>query len=1185
MRILCVVLLFSYSLNIYAMHSDKQAIDARKHVNNVLKTQGPALKKHLKRADACIKEALANNPNGSKKELEVLKAFVQGKQAFEQDNCNEALSNCVDVIRADFDDTPPPPLLQEVRRHAFHIVQDLSDTKQHTLSRFFLMKSLLNAQSQTNVHEGLKRFDALFDYNVGEEDYQALSILFKRSEILADIKNRADMENNTHAQCIMAKYHLLLAERGAEMDGTPTEPRAELRKALAYAEKSLEGHYAPSEVLLAKIRIAIESRDAQSPRQLSRSVETFEEERLPEKHAVQEKVEPVRNVLPLKLLCALEVCKNNLATDHRQLYEYAKKLLDDPCDQLWLVGLDYLKTAVQLGNPFAAERLGDELYESDPVRALAYYEKALYTFIHAPSGSLWKLAGCFKRDALTWKIRKLCEQHEEVGAYQLACEYGQAAATEKWVHGIYNKSHVDALAVSVLSLESQYAKNKHMVEMLFLERVKTSGALRFMEQFCEHPLIQDVLIEVFALRANIGRGFVLEDKTVLAHYKKALHFILDPVSASKVAFKEPVKDELLLIKIQLDALPLQRRLIYVDAMLGVIKQLTNKELVEKKEAEYVCQLFVLIDEALRETTDRHLRNLAYERYVPMLSGIRQAALLSGTRDHLYVIGRCYADVGLHNGSLEALDMADKLLTRVPQGKGAKPAELYKKLAHVKVARARAAQTSNDMQAAHSFYKKAMQLCPEDTDIQWHYSQFLVQSGKMELRAEGVSLIEKLAQTAHHREAQAFMADGYCGKMPHIIAADTEKAIPFLQQLIHDEPIEDVGHRVMLATMYYEQAINATGVRQQKLIAKGLDLMRHYKSTYDGAHLMCIDLLAAASVRVSELLNELRMYKPEGQLSEKRLYELANAYFTRGAGQSDQVRRALHAKTIDLLQPIKDTSERAYLLLLTVLFEQRKFTQLAQELAAERKPYLSCLKECYRARSLLLQRKPNSFDAVLLHCERAFAAFEDHFIRTGAQSTQDLVDLISSVGVSECAMITHPMKVTSLGHIEEVIALLRLIIIEGECSDQERKRMLAHCGYFSSKIFLLCSGEDDTYSEYDNAMKIFIKSQELACDGGDLTCKSKLLTLLEGQIRFWLDTPHAGTLATRAKTATNLLMICAKLCKGDETALLHNPFHDIVVYANGVLHAADLTVCTEEDAVTLRLQQRIVAHILHSVKKQ
>ncbi len=1171
MRILYVALFFSYSLNMCAMHGDKHVQAARKHVQNVLQTSGPAQQKHLTRANTSIELALGNYPNGSTSELQTFKAFVRGIQAFEKDDCNEALSNCVDVIRAPFN----TPLLQQVRTRAFHIVQDLSDEKKHTLSRFFFMKSLLNSTKPENVQGGLDRFDTLFAHNVAEEDYVAMATLFRHSEIMVDIRNIADARNDAHAQCIMARYHFFLAERGTEMDGTPTEPRTELKKALQYAEKSVEGHYAPSKELLATIRIAIERRDVQSPRQIASSIELFEEEIPPEKQVLS------KTIPPLKLLCALEVWKNSVATDHRQLYERGKKLLDDPCDQVWLVGKDYLKKAAQLGNPFAAERLGDELFDSDPVRAIAYYEIALYVFTHAPPGSLYKLAGCFKRQALECKIGKMCELHEEVSAYQLACEYGQAAAREKWVYdGLYNKNHVDALASCIHSLEAEYARNKHTVDTLFLERVKTSGALRFMELFCEHPPIQDVLIEVFALRANVGRGFVLEEKTILAHYKKALHFILDPDGASKAAFKDSVPAELLLKKVQLDALPLQQRLIYVDAMLGVITQLTQEKLVEKKAAEYICQLFVVVDEAIRQTADTYLKNLACERYVRLLDGIRQAALLSGSREHLYVVGRCHADIGLQNGSLEALEVADKLFTRVPQGKGAKLADLLKKLAQVKVARAETAQARNDTQTAQSFIKKALQLCPDDVDVQWQCSQVLVNSGQMELRAEGVSLIEKLAQTGH-REAQTFMVSGYYGKMPHIIALDMEKAIPLLVQLIQSEPVDYTTHRIMLANIYAKQASQATGTYRQKLIAKALDLARLYARTFDDSHLMYTDLLRA-SKRAQEALSELLSYQPTGQLTEKRVYELASAYLERATGPSGQIRQAFQTKGIMLLRSIKDTSERAYLLLLEALFEQHQFDQLAQELAVKKEPHMNCLNACYRARVLLLQRKRCQFDEVLLHCEQAFAAFEDHFLRTAAQDAQDLMDLISSVGVSECVAITHPMKATSLEHIVKVNELLSLVIIQGDCDDQERMRMLAYNAYFTAKIALLCLGKEATY---DDVIKMLSKAQEAACDACDVACKSKLLILLDGQTRFWLDTPDAGTLAMRAKTAVQLLMICARLCKDEETELLHIPFHDIVIYVNDMLCTIDLVACKEEDVAIVRLQQQIVSRLLDNVKKQ
>lgn len=1174
MRMLYVALLFSYSLNMYAMHSEKYAKEARKHVSNVLQTSGPALQKHLKRADASIEMALGNNPNGLTSELCTLKALVRGVQAFEKNDCDEALSNCVDVIGGSFN----TPLLQKVRTRAFHLVQDLADTKQHTLSRFYFMKHLLNAQSQTHVQGGLDRFDALFDHNIAEEDYVAMAILFKHSEIVKDIERLASTQSNAHAQCIMAKYHLFLAERGVEMDGTPTEPRAELKKALFFAEKSVDAHYAPSKELLAKIHAAIESRGAQSPRQLASSLETFEEEIPPEK-PVEQKAEPVRALASLKLLCALEVYKNSVASDHRQLYERGKKLLVDPCDQLWHVGVDYLKTAAQLGNPFAAERLGDELNESDPARAVAYYEKALYGFTHAPPGSLWKYAGCFRQAAIACKIEKVCEQNKEIGAYQLACEYGQAAAREKWAcDGVYNKNHVDALAAVVHNLEAQYARNKHAVETLFLEEIKTSGALRFMELFCEYEPIQDVLIEVFALRANVARGFVLEEKTILAHYKKALHFIIDADSASKAAFKDTVNDAILLRSVQLDAMPLQRRLIYVDAMLGIIAQLTQKELVEKKEAEYVCQLFLVVDEALQQTTDNYLRNLASERYTHLIEKLRQAALLSGSRDHLYVVGRCYADIGMQNGLLEALETADKLLTRVPQGKGAKPADLLKKLAHVKLARAQIAQARNDAQTAHSFCRKALQLCPEDVDVKWHASQILVQSGQIELRAQGVSMIEQLAKIGY-RKAQEFMASGYCGKMPHIIAPDAEKAILLLQQLIRDEPVEVATHRLMLAKIYYEQAMEVAGIHRQKLAAKVHDLVHHYKNSYDIAHMMYIDALYKLG-RKKEACNEVRTYQPVGELSENRLYGLANAYFKR-ASMRNEVSRELCAKTVGLLQLIKDSSERAYLLLLSALFEQGQFDQLAHELAVEKKPYMTCVKECYLARSCLSEKRC-PFDQVIVHCERAFEAFENYFIRIPAHDTQDRADFISSAGVSACVALTHPMKITSLEHIEKVTELLSVVIVQGNCDDHERMRMLAYDCYFTAKLALLGLGKDIVY---DEAIRFCSKAQEAACGAHDVACKSKLLALLEGQIRFWFDTPDAGLLAMRTKTAVQLLMICARLCKDEENELLRIPFRDIVVYAHDRLCTIDLAACKEEDVVTLRLQQQIVSRLLHTVKKE
>ncbi|MGE0010564.1 MAG: hypothetical protein AB7F19_01205 [Candidatus Babeliales bacterium] len=1160
----------------------KDLLTARSALENVLITTGPALDKHLKIALRATKRALNDNPNGSTAELASFKAFIMGLQADialkESDLVFKYLD---DVIKGPRD----TPLLLRMRQEAIGRVRILADEKDHPLSKFYLVKQLINSPLLSNVDQGLERFEDLItlkETDQKEKNYREHSLVFnENSEILDDIERLAQANNNAHAQYVLAKHHFFLAI--SDQEENAADPSHELKRALAYAEKSVVGSYEPSKALFEEIQ---KNLAAYEPKQ--RSQEDIQAQVLLGPCLADQESVLVSSALEMEAAADQSVAVQVDYQKVQDLYLKGKKLIVEEDDELYFEGLECLKHAARLGNPFAAERVGDELREIEPDLAFVFYTMALEKFRNAPPNSLYRLAGCFKLSALEWNLHVLSQDMSKVHSsngvvmYQHALACGKEAAFEIEVYNDDEyKKYIAALAGTVHSLEKYFVSNKHTIDTFYLEFLNTSGVLRYMERFRKDISIQNVLINVFGLRAHLGRGFLLKERTALAHQKKALQFILYPVQAGNDAFDDPVKDDLLLKEIAIDSLPEQHRIIYLDALLGVIEHWVQQEHLTQQNADYVCKLFSLVDQALRSTKDMHLKNLHHGKYRALFPTILKAARTAQSGEHLLMVGCCYREAGMNQDFLDLTIEADPLLTRALQEQGGKTAERQKQLALVKVTQARALDKEVNMEQVRLLYKRALELNPT-IDVKYEFARVLMDSGQSALRQEGVALMEQLSRSGKHRPSLQFMADCYAGFKIHLMKEDLAKAVDYLQKLIIDDSKDFPNNRAKLANIYMAQARAVMGHERNLLLAKARDLIKSYKDTEPAIHCMYIDILVLQD-KSQEIFHEVTQYVLREQATVEEILEVARMYINYSTNRTfkNKLSKKLRERGLELLERIKDSSEEAHRLLLSVLFADKHYAQLSQEIATYKGADMECIHESYKARALLDQQGFLQLTEVVEHCQRAFDAFDRLFVRQEVDRVQTIVNLIQAAGAGEVVPLANNMKQPSLEQLEKMLALLHVVIMQSEDIDV-MKRALAYHSYFSVKLTLLWLGTKN--ANFDNVVTILTKAAENVQAVDDLVCKERIMKVAQDQVIYWLNGQYGQTLAVRAHMATKLVFICANVAKNSKEANISNLLYSIVQTTNTALEALQVSSCSEEDKNIIKRQQQVLTLLQNKLRR-
>lgn len=1180
------------SLNVLTVHGMDRKIIAKNVVSEDLKqarlslgkaciTQGPALDKHLRSGMRSVKRALKSKHEGFEDELASMQAFIQGMQDFQQDKePDEILGHLVDVIHKPHTNE----ILRQMKSRAFGLVVELADEKKHTISNFYWIKHLLNSQPAEVISEGLNRFDILFAHNAQEKNYKDLSELFRHSQILQDIKNLADGSANTHAQCTMAKYHLFLAKCGKEMDGSPVDPRGQLKKAQGYAQEAVAAQYAASLPLLQEIQALLKEYEPTS------DLEALEEETSLVAKAVlgQEMktqvtvfkliVPPLQKVAPLKMLCALEIMKSGAG--RQGLYFMGKKMTERK-EHIFDLGISCLEGSGKLGNPFALERLGDTFFDSDPQRAFVVYAQALHIFNTAARGSIYKLSGSFgRKQSPELKMQKLAKIAGGVTSYYDALIAGKNAAFE---HELYDgdeyQKYVDQLTGIVFSHENAFVKNMHGAETSHLELLRTTGVLSYMEHFRSDRALQDVLLTACALRAHLGRGFILTEKTILAHYKKALQIILDPKAAGSDLLNAPVSDELLLKKIAIDHLPVQHRILYIDALLGVIEQWIANTALSQKDADYVCKLFLLADVALHETKDINLRRLHTPKCTALLKEVRKVAPSSGSGNHLYQLGLRFIEQQDVQEAYALMTEADPLCTAYYNTEQGKTIEHKKQLAHIKNIRALVLWQQERIDQAYGLYQEALQYNPDDVNLRWDFGERLVCSGNPTWRKEGVALIEQLSRTGKHRKSLEFMASCYGGEKTYLMPLNIDKAIVSMQQLIKDDPKKYFVHRLKLAVLYKAKANSVQSHERRLLLTKALDLLGPYKMSRIDAHLLYMDILALLE-KNPEIVHELTHHVVPKDASIKDVLELAECYNKHVNNESlkRKTRTKLRDRAETLLRSIRDTSDDGYYKLIELLLLAHQYKEVDAELMQDRGQHMVCLQEALKACTLLEEHGLKRFDDALGHTERAFEVYQTFFGRLPTDERACvLIDVCMSLEAGSAVQIMHPMKKSSLSQITKLLDMINLLIIKGECSDYERCRVFAHYAYLNVKLTLEWLKTEPEIT-YDNVMSILKKAVDAVQKTTDIPCKEKLLNLIQIQIEHWHNDTNA-TAFKRAQMITQLVVLSVAVCKGTDAAIINNLLYASVVQAKSFVEMLDTSACTAEEIGKIKQQQALLAHIL------
>lgn len=1177
------------SLNVLTVHGmdgklisknevSEELKQARQLLEEVCNTQDPALDNHLRNGMRAVKRALKSKHEGFEDELASMQAFIQGMQDFHQEkDPDQILSHVVDVIYRPH----ATDLLRRMRSRSFGIVIALADEKKHTISNFFWIKQLLNSEPDEFITEGLDRFDRFFAQNVQEKNYEDLSELFRYSQILEDIKNLAEASANTHAQCTMAKYHLFLAKSGKEMDGAPVDPRDQLKKAQGYAEQAVAACHETSVCLLQEIQARLQEYElptdlegAEESALLSKSV--LEQKKKPQDTVMQLIVPPLQKVAPLKMLCAFELIKSGAG--RQGLYFMGKKMTEHS-EHIFDLGVNCLQESAKLGNPFALERLGDTFFDADPQRAFVLYAQALQIF--NTRGSIYTLTGCFgKKQFIESKMEKLAQKSVGITTYQEALRHGKNAVFEQEIYEISDfKLHVDQLVGITFSHENFFVKNMHSVDTSHLELLQTTGVLAYMEHFRSDRGIQNVLITALTLRAHVGRGFILKEKTILAHYKKALQFILDPKTACTDSLDAPVSDELLLKKIMIDQLPVQHRILYIESMLGVLEQRIAHSELTQEDALYACQLFLLVDAALHETKDMNLRSLHTPKCAALLKELKKVASRSRSGEHVYQLALRFIEQQEMQEAYDLMTEAEELFTTYYQTEQRTSSQYKKQMAHIKNVRALVLWQREQIDEAYALFQESLRYNPDDIAARWDFGHRLVRSGDPLWRKEGLVLIEQLASTGKHRKSLEFMASCYGGEKTHLMSRNIDKAIVCMQQLIKDDPKEYFVHRLKLAVLYKAKASSVQNHERRLLLTKALDLLNPYKLFRADVHMQYIDILAFLE-KNQEILQAMTQYVVAKEVSVKDILELAECYnkHAHDANLKLKIRNKLRDRSEALLRSISEKNDEAYYKLIELLLRGDKFQEVNHQLSQDKGQHMVCLQEALKACTLLEEHGLKKIDDVLWHAERAFEVYQTFFGRfQNDEGACALINLLTSLKEGSAAHITHPMKSSSLSQIAKLLDMINLLIIKGECSDDERCRVLAYYGYLNVKLSLEWLKTEPGVT-YDNVIAVLKKAIEAVQKTNDLPCKEKLLNLIQLQTEFWHNEEQAKA-CLRAQMITQLVVLAVSVCKGTDAAIINNLLYASVVQAKSFVEKLDTSTSSAEEKAKINQQQLLLAHIL------
>ncbi len=889
----------------------------------------------------------------------------------------------------------------------------------------------------------------------------------------------------------------------------------------------------------------------------------------------------------LKLLSALQLYKRHLASDHLQLYVDGKKLLDAPCAQLPQIGLDYVKKAAELGNPFAAERVADELRESQPEQAALYYYKALHAF---NTRTPWKSGGCYKREQLTGKINTLNVQEGPISSYQAAHDHGTDAVFEQYHSQDYNKNNdVDALVKIVQRLETQYAQNQKTADAYTLELLGTSGVLRYMELFRNYKPIQNVLINALALRAHVGHGYVLKEHTALAHYKKALHFIINPKKACKDLLDALVPDDVFLTPVKIDGLPEQQRSIYLEGMLGIVEHLAKDvQQLDEKKARYICNLFMTAAYAMAETNDNNLKLLHARRYTDLLAIMHTAACATQSTDHMIKIAYYYVHAGNADRTIEAYwSAADQLYTRaMGLDNGTLSIEAIQAIpkthSRIKYVLSGYRDACGDYKAAECLLRQAVAYNSNNTEAWWELSQLLITDDQIELRQEGLEIIRRLAEKSH-RQALLYMVNVHHKQNEHMSGSDALRVVRYLKILIKDDKAENTTYRLTLAKIYIELSkSNGWEAERKAHLNDALALVLPYKDRLDRAHINYVIILYESGL-IEKLMREVQRYKPSGTRTADEVYYLADFYYKYARamfenpsrfGIVEKAAKKMLIRAQELLQPVKGHSHREYLLLLNVLLAQNS-DQLDEELARNDDKIMDSLKDTFRARSLLLQHWSGRFDEAANYLERSLASYTQQFVDAEVQADAicSIPQRVQEANNAEPVSLCHQAKEATFEALTKTSKCISSVIARGDYTDEVHQRMLAYNGYFSAQIAML-ELEFET-ATYDDVLKMLGLSVDAAGNIDDQECKMKILKLMCDQIHFWVETRASAGVVVRAKRITALLGLCNKLRKDSTDCQICTQFHDIVVFAHGELHKLDVSECPDEDIRVIMLQIQLI----------
>lgn len=1045
-----------------------------------LSTEGQVCRKHLLIAEKFAKLVYPKVSGDMQKKLFPLLALPRALQAIDVDDCDKALLHIVDVIQGDFE----PTYARRAYNQTMGLVFYLADEKFHWPSQYYLIKQLINSDLPKSISSGLQRYEAACEQeSPNKKNEEDAAVCLKCSSIVEDIKRLADKQENAHAQCIMAESHLFQAQRGRDMYGKEVDSKKELQAALTYA-KLAQGKHEGAQSL----------------------VELITQE-----------------------------------SDAGYLYREGRALVGVDDQKLQQNSLQLLQCSARLGNPFAAQLVGDIVQKDDMELAAAYYLQAQRQFTTAPRGSLYREAWPWACEALNKKFEQLEQasgkkSEPSVLDYQLARMVSRLLLQKKQRGDPLSTKKIELLYSLVQDLEQYFVQHKHEVNSVCLKALATSGVLDLLDQCKLIKKIPSALIGAFTLRGQLGRGFILKEKTKLAHYTKALQFIVDPKQALKQSLYDFVEPTSIgLKKIEVSDLSEEGCILYLECMFGIVEELSAVGQLDKKKARALCRMFCLATEALEQSGNENLDVLFAPKVYGFFDSMHEIALAAKSE---FDVGKCYMNACKLRLSdekrFEYVSVADQLFSKLyKEGKH----ETREGVSAVKKPLART-------KALHiALYREFLKYNPDDKKTLWQLAQLLIKNSQKEVRGEGLGIITQLADH-NHRQARVYLANGYFDGVVDLFKPDHAKAIRYFRLLVDDPATDASPYRIMLAKAYTIMAIKKNGLYQKKLFTKAEAVLKSIKTTNDDAHITLIRCLRLQG-RDREISQELKQYQWHSEQDEATIKKLAEAYLEEAEKYTGELKKAFKQKAVAVLESIKDPSIPVSLLLFDALLEQRNFTKLAVVLGkkSSEDKAVSVIKQIFTMRMMLAE--------------------------CGVACMNLLTELMEKV-LTDFKQLNGEIEQYG-GYLQRVTLDMFAIVTSGACTEYERKRMLAYGGYYGACIALAYKTE----LKKGLVARLLASSIEAALVIKDKECCEKIFKLLSSQSLLWLTQQKTASNTLYAVEAIQAVALAKKLCPliGKNTE-----FAAILNYAQTVLNDLDVSNLTKKDQLLIAIQKKLIERL-------